>query len=329
MADILLLGMGPTTLSALDSLADKVNVIGVVRAPDSGAESMPSVVERAHKLGITVFSDVSLLSVEALIDRLKPDCVVVSSYNRILSARMVAKCRFVNVHYSSLPRYRGTATVNWALINGEPYASITIHRLIPEMDAGNILFQQHVPIQERDTVADLYRKLNDIQRDHLADTVVRFLGGYEGTPQDLSRATFGCSRAPADGEIDWSASTRKIYCLVRALVDPFPGAFTYFKGRRLIVWKAEPVNDPPIYDGRVPGRITGISKSDGYVTVLTGDGVMKVLEVQLQGENKTAAANVIRSVRETLGLRMGDLLERIRILEEQIAEFRTVRKGNT
>jgi methionyl-tRNA formyltransferase len=219
--------------------------------------------------------------------------------------------------------------VNWALINGDPFVAISIHTIVPELDAGNILFQQRIPIQENDTVADLYQKLNTIQQEQLAETVVRFLSGDEGISQDNKNATYGCSRIPADGEIDWVASTRQIDRLVRALVTPFPGAYTYFQGRHLTIWKAEPVLNTPSYEGRIPGRVVGISKPKGYVEALTGDGVLRIFEVQFEGEKRTAATDIIKSVRGTLGLRTTDLLDRIQALEQQLAKLSGMLEGNT
>jgi methionyl-tRNA formyltransferase len=328
MANVLLIGMGVTTLSALNSLAAKFTVVGVVRNEGSSDELPDPVVCRARELQIPVFRDTSIAGVSSLVAQLKPDCVVVSSYNRILGPSLTTQCLFVNVHYSPLPRYRGRANVNWALINDEPWAAISIHAIVPELDAGNILFQQRVRIEAEDTVADLYRKLNELQQDHLAETVARYLDGCEGIPQDEREATYGCGRSPEDGEIDWAATTRQISCLIRALVTPFPGAYTYFQGKRLTIWRAEPVPNPLVYTGRVPGRVVKVARSDGSVEVLTGDGVLKVMEVGFPGEPKTAAANVVKSVRETFGLRTADLWERIRILEQQVAKLTAITKGN-
>jgi methionyl-tRNA formyltransferase len=105
-----------------------------------------------------------------------------------------------------------------------------------------------------------------------------------------------------------------VYDLVRALTPPYPGAFTYLDGERLTVWSAEPVADPPRYDGRVPGRVVRVSP-EGWVEVLTGDGVIRVREVERPGGPRRPAAEVVRSVKCTLGLSVADLLERIRALE--------------
>lgn len=279
------------------------------------------VVHLAQQAGIPIFSDTSQKEIKSLVLKFQPDCVVVSSYNQILPPSLIELSTFINVHYSPLPQYRGRANVNWAIINDEPCAAISIHQIAPGLDEGNILFQQLIPIHFDDTVANLYDRLNTIQKQHLGETVVKALQGYTGIPQNHVEASYGCTRLPEDGEINWSASTISIDALIRSLVSPFPGAYTYFQGEKLLVWQAKPVDNPPNYIGRIPGRIIGRSKSAGYVDVLTDDGVLRILEVQLPGEEKTAAANVIKSVKSTLGLRMSELLNRIQTLEKQITKL--------
>jgi methionyl-tRNA formyltransferase len=316
MVNVLLIGLGTTTLSALESLLPQCNVQGLVRNADA-SDADDAVVNLADKMGIPIFSDVCQKNIKSLLLKFNPDCVVVSSYHQILPPELTTLSTFINVHYSPLPHYRGRANVNWAIINDESCAAITIHKIVPELDAGNILFQQLISIRSEDTVADLYERLNDIQRQRLGETVVKAWNGYAGVPQNSAEATYCCTRLPEDGEINWSTSTRSIDCFIRALVSPFPGAYTYFQGRKLLVWQATSVNNPPVYVGRIPGRVIGRSKTEGYVDVLTGDGVLKIFEVQFEGEEKTAAANVIKSVKSTLGLRMSDLLNRIQTLEQE------------
>jgi len=317
MVNVLLIGIGTTTLTALESLMAKCHVQGVVR----DAPIDDPVVKLAQQANIPVFSDTSQKEIKSLILKLQPDCVVVSSYNQILPSSLIELSTFINVHYSPLPQYRGRANVNWAIINHEPCAAISIHRISPDLDEGNILFQQLIPIHLDDTIADLYDRLNQIQQQNLGETVVKVFHGYEGVKQNNTEATYACTRLPEDGEINWSDSTRNIYALIRALVAPFPGAYTYFQGKKLLIWQAKPVNNPPVYVGRIPGRIIGRVKSEGFVDVLTGDGVLRIYEVQLEGEEKTAAANIIKSVKSTLGLRTSDLLNRIQILEAQITKL--------
>lgn len=322
MANVLLIGMGTTTLSALESLMSKCNVQGVVRSVDTESSSDDPVVSVAQKAGIPIFTDTSQKEIKSLILKFQPDCVVVSSYNQILPPSLIEPSTFINVHYSPLPHYRGRANVNWAIMNDEPCAAITIHRISPQLDEGNILFQQLIPIHFDDTVADIYNNLNEIQLLNLGDTVLKALYGYEGVPQNNAEATYCCTRLPEDGEIDWSAATRSIDCFIRALVSPFPGAYTYFQGQKLLVWQAKSVENPPIYVGRIPGRVIGRSKLEGYVDVLTGDGILRLLAVQFTGGEKTAPANVIKSVKTTLGLQTSELLNRIETLEKEILRLK-------
>jgi len=317
---VLLVGMGPTTATALDALAERFAVIGLVREVAGGA--VDPVVVRACRLGVRIIPVATIPGIEAAVNELRPDCVVVSSFHRILPDTLLAKCPFLNVHYAMLPRYRGRANVNWAILNGERSTGISIHEIAPGLDAGNILYQAEVPIGPDDDVTTLYERLNALQGGALAEAVERLLSGDRGDLQDESQATYGCTRLPDDGEIDWTASTAAVHALVRSLTPPFPGAFTYFEGRRLTVWRANVVADPPRYVGRVPGRVVNVSRAGGWVDVLTGDGVLRLLEVQIDGGERTVAANVIRSVKATLGLRTADLLRRIEQLEKQVSSLR-------
>lgn len=320
---LLLLGIGPTTLSALESLVPHFALLGVVRDRKvvAGAPEHDPVIARAHDLGVPCFADTTLAAVAGLVRDLRPDCVVISSYNRIIGPELLKHCPFVNVHYAPLPAYRGRANVNWAIINGESEAAISIHTVAAGLDAGNILFQQRRPIGPDDTIGDLYAALNELQRQYLGATIARFLSGYQGEPQDESQATYGCTRIPQDGEIDWGQPTAQIYALIRGLAAPYPGAFSFLHMRRLRIWRATPVTDAPRYVGRIAGRVVGRSRAAGSVDVLTGDGILRLYEVQFDSGDPLPAAQAITSTRETLGLRTSDLLERIAQIEQTVARI--------
>jgi methionyl-tRNA formyltransferase len=310
--------MGPTTLSALESLAARFRVVGLFRDARSSPDGTDEVVERARALTVPVFSDLSIDDVERVVGQSRPDCTVVSSYDRILPSRVLSRSRFVNVHYAPLPEYRGRANVNWAVINDEPETAITIHVMAPGLDAGNILYQQRIPIGADDTVRELYIRLNEVQREVLGKTVARYISGYAGEPQDETAATYGCTRVPDDGEINWSDSTKRIYALIRALAPPYPGAHTYLGARRVTILRAAPLANAPRYVGRIPGRVVGRSSKNGHVDVLTGDGVLRIHEVMTADSIAAPAAVFIESTKQTLGLRTADLLARIEALESRL-----------
>jgi methionyl-tRNA formyltransferase len=303
---VLLVGIGPTSRSALEGLAERFDVCAIVRDGDDETTAL------ARELGVPVIADATVRGVREAVTERRPDAVVVSSFNRILDAELVSRCPFVNVHYAPLPRGRGRATVNWAIINGESTAAISIHHLVPGLDAGGILYQATVPIGDDSTVTTVYAELNELQRRNIAAAVAAAIAGEPGVAQDEHDATYLCTRVPDDGEIDWSRSTVAIDRLVRALQPPFPAAFTWLGLDKLHVEAATPVADDRVYEGRIPGRVVFVDRPAGTVDVLTGDGVLRLHRLRLEDGEPVPAASVVSSVQMTLGLRTTDLVAALR-----------------
>lgn len=314
---VFLIGYGPTAESALESLMNSVDVVATVRDvldPDDPVRRL------ALRHGLTVHGPRPRKDMEELIALHHPDAVVVSSYNRVLSPDALRSCPFINVHYAPLPRYRGNAPVNWAIINGEPSTAITIHMMDPEVDSGNVLYQENVPIVAGDTATTLFAKLNAIQARHLGPTVGRTVAtGWRGDRQFGEAATYGCPRVPADGEIRWDEPAEAIARLVRALTHPFPAAFTFHEGRVLLVHDAEATPPDRHHAGAIPGAVVRRSTAHGWVEVLTGRGVLRLHEVARPGLAASRAADLIRSTRARLGLGKLELLCRIESLEARLA----------
>jgi len=226
------------------------------------------------------------------------------------------------VHDSLLPEYRGFAPLNWSIINDEPRTGVTVFRISERMDGGEILLQRGVSIGRTDTAPQVYERV-------CAATVEVVLEAYRqlthGTavpiPQDYSTGSFTCARTPVDGEIDWAQPSRRIYNLIRALTFPYPGAYTYYRGQRIFVLRAEEI-DRPCYRGRIPGRVVQILPGQG-VDVLTADGVLRVTHVSSDGRTTRSAEDVIRSVKMSLGLRLQDLEERLAEMERRLEALTT------
>ena len=299
---VLLVGLGPTTESALDGLIGDFDIVGLIRDIEDRT------VARASQAGVPVLLEPTASGLRSALRDLSPDAVVVSSFNRIIGPEMLDRCPFINVHYAPLPRGRGRATVNWAIINGEDRAWISIHHVVPELDAGGLLYQGFAPIESTSTVNSLYQDLNGLQRDHLADAVRAALAGDPGVTQDEREASYYCTRIPTDGEVDWSLAAIEIDRLVRALQPPFPYAFTWLGLERLQIVRAEALSESDRFEGRIIGRVVAVDRSTGSVDVLAGSGSIRLRELALDDGVATPAAALIKSVRSTLGLSTTDLV---------------------
>ncbi len=202
-------------------------------------------------------------------------------------------------HDSLLPRYRGFSPTVWAMINGEAASGATLFEIADEVDAGPIIAQKQTVISSEDTIATVMARVKDLYLDILTETLPSLMSGHpKKTPQDHALATYACKRLEADNRIEWSGSTLDIYNLIRAVSRPYSGAFTYANGTKMRVWRASIVTEGPRYIGRVAGRVVSVAP-DG-VLVLTGDGVLKLQEVQLENGQAVAANSVITSLKTTL-----------------------------
>ncbi len=189
------------------------------------------------------------------IRQLRPDYLFSFYYRRLLGAELLACAArgAYNLHGSLLPRYRGRAPANWVLVNGETQTGVTLHRMIERADAGPILAQQAVAIDPEDTALSLHGKLRKAAGALLRDSLpLLALGVLPEVEQDESQASHFGRRTPADGLLDWHRPARQLYDLVRAVTQPYPGAFCQVGEQKLIVWSAEVVAGN---HGREPGSV--------------------------------------------------------------------------
>jgi UDP-4-amino-4-deoxy-L-arabinose formyltransferase/UDP-glucuronic acid dehydrogenase (UDP-4-keto-hexauronic acid decarboxylating) len=189
------------------------------------------------------------------INKLAPDFIFSFYYRHLLGENLLACARNggFNLHGSLLPRYRGRAPANWVLVNGETETGVTLHRMVKRADAGAIVAQQRVSISATETALSLHGKLRTSAADLLSETLPLLgRGQLPGIEQDESRATYFGRRTPADGLIDWQQPASRLYNLVRAVTQPYPGAFCALGEHKLIVWSARVQAGN---DGQAPGTV--------------------------------------------------------------------------
>jgi len=204
-------------------------------------------------------------------------------------------------HDSLLPAYRGFAPSVWAILNGDDHTGVTLFEVAEGVDTGPIVAQKRVPIDPGDTIADVLPRVTRTYLDVLNEQLPALLAGNAPrAAQDDRLATYTCRRIPDDNRIDWAMPAHTIFNLIRAVTAPYPGAFTAFNGRKLTVWGAQRLPDCPPYIGRIPGRIVEVRPGAGSV-VLTGDGALLLTSVQVEGEPRRPASDVLASLSHTLG----------------------------
>ncbi|HBL23383.1 MAG TPA: formyltransferase [Deltaproteobacteria bacterium] len=250
-------------------------------------------VELAREYDIPVYMPESLTDKRwmTIIRDIRPDIIFSFYYRKMIPNAILEIPRIgaFNLHGSLLPQYRGRCPVNWVLIAGESRTGVTLHCMVEKPDAGDIVSQKEVPITFEDTVFSVYMKLVGAARELMQDILPHFEAGtFTRTAQTGPSSYFG-GRKPEDGLIDWAKDSLSIYNLTRAVTHPYPGAFTYFEGKRLFVWKAYPENVSP------RNAPAGTVISEHPLLVRTGSGSLRLISVQLEGEKEIEAAELVSS----------------------------------
>lgn len=300
---VLQLAYGQMAPFALESLLSSFKVTAIITPPAGKNLYRPqknlAVETLARQHHIPIIKSDKFSDLETAINKYQPQAVLIASYHKVIPASILGLSKFINIHHGDLPRWRGRANVNWAIILGKKFIGLTYHEAIPDLDAGAIYAQLKIPIIDRDTVKTVYDKINRYVQKYSAPVIKKVLQSYAGRPQ-RGQPTYCITRLPEDGLIDWSQSTVTIDRLVRALTHPYPGAFTYFNGKKLTVWKTVIPRQPRRYVGRIPGRIALIHKNLG-VEVLTGNSSI-ILTSVTYGHQSGNATDFIKSVNASLGI---------------------------
>lgn len=219
----------------------------------------------------------------------------------------------LNAHAGDLPRFRGNATPNWAILAGEHQVALCIHQMSAELDAGKVLLKRFFPLTSDTYVGDIYTFIEQNAPDmflEALDTLERgcLIGKNQST--DPSRALRCFPRIPSDSEIHWDQPADNICRLIRASAEPFSGAYSFLEGKRIIIWRARVETLPYSYLG-IPGQVVERRTTDKEVAILTAHGVLILECVELDQQGPQPPTKVIKSTRTRLGLNYSIELERL------------------
>jgi methionyl-tRNA formyltransferase len=221
----------------------------------------------------------------AAMQALQPDFLFSCYYRSMLKQPFLDLPRLgaLNLHGSLLPRYRGRCPLNWVLVHGEAETGVTLHYMEAKADQGDIVGFKRVPITFEDTALTLFAKMTAAAPELLREAYPLLRAGTAPRlTQDHARASYFGGRTPADGLIDWRHSALQTYNLVRAVTHPYPGAFTFFKGRKLLVWAGQ-IMAAAVPGPFEPGQVTAGVPGEGLL-VATGSGNFLITQAQWEGE---------------------------------------------
>ena len=288
------LGTPAFAVPTLERLVERGHqVLAAVTQPDrpkgrGQTLAPPPVKEAALRLGVPVYQPERIKRPESVdyLRSLAPEAMVVVGYGQIIPQSIIdiTPLGILNVHASLLPRYRGAGPIQWAIVNGETVTGVTIMRIDAGLDTGPMLLKAATAIGADETALDLGRRLSVMGADLLIEALDALAAArIVPQPQENAQASYAPMLKKEDGRIDWSRSAAQIHNQVRGM-QPWPGAYSIFRGGALHVWRARPVEAGA---GHPPGTLVRIKP----LLVACGAGALELIEVQMEGRKRMPAAD--------------------------------------
>lgn len=256
-----------------------------------------------YRIDLHKVSDINDKAVVEQIRNMQPDVIFELGWSQIISKDIldIPKKGCTGVHASLLPKNRGAASLNWALIKGEEKTGVTLFYLSEKPDDGDIIGQKEFYIDDRDDISTLHSKSDIASAELLLENIDAIRDGtVKRIKQNASEVTFTSRRKPEDGVIDWNKTSREIYNWIRAQTHPFPGAFTFWKGKKLYIWQSEIQSNQ---SGVKPGVVFRVESKKG-ILVGTKDGLILVKRAQLENDAEMWTDDLA----EKHGIENGDIL---------------------
>lgn len=302
---IIFMGTPDFAVGTLRSLAEAGHEITlVVSQPDKpkgrGHAMVPTPVKAvAEELGIPVFQPVKIREAKDVLEKTEADVCVVAAFGQIIPASILHMKKYgcINVHASLLPKYRGAAPIQWAVIDGEKESGVTIMQMDEGLDTGDMLAKAIVPLDEKETGGSLFDKLSEAGGRLCVETLAK-LEKDEITPekQGESPTAYASMLDKKMGNIDWNKSAVVIERLVRGL-NPWPSAYTHLDGKTLKIWASDVL--PQSASKGESGEILEVTKD--AIHVQTGDGILVLREIQLAGKARMDAGAFLRGYKVVPG----------------------------
>lgn len=308
---IVFMGTPKAAVPSLEKiLADGHEVVAVYTQPDRPAGrgnklSAPPVKEFVSVHNLKVFQPTKIKTAEALetFKSHNADVAVVVAYGRILPESFLEAFPkgAINVHFSLLPKYRGAAPVNWAIVNGEKTTGVTTMQMDAGLDTGDILLQTEKPVGDRENSIELMERLSHVGADLLSETLVK-IEEINPKAQNHSEATSAPIMKKDDGLIDWKLSATEISDRVRGF-QPFPSSYTKYQDKKLTVWKAFEVQNSEFCIQDLGEVLT--AKGDKLCVSCGNQTVLQIEELQLEGKKRMQVRDFLNGVKMQIGEKLG------------------------
>lgn len=308
MLRVVFMGTPAFAVPSLRALAAAgYNVVAAFTQPDrpvgrGGKLAAPPVKQAALELGLDVYQPESAKTGEvySYLQDKQPDVIVVVGYGQIISQRVIDLPRLgcVNVHSSLLPRLRGAAPINWAIVRGDKKTGVSTMQIVKKLDAGDVLGVKETAIGDDEYAPELANRLAEDGALLLIETLQRLeIGAITPQPQNDAESTYAPIMKREDGLVDWSLPAQEIYNRVRGF-SPWPGAYTFFRGKRFHIHRA----------WVAPGQATPATMvvEGSALKIGCGEGLLQALEVQLEGKRAMAAEDFVNGYRPAVAEKLSD-----------------------
>ena len=309
---IVFMGTPEFAVPSLESLiSNGYEVVAVYTQPDKAAgrgrvmeESPIKIAALRYNLNVTQPANMKSAETRALLADLKPDAIIVAAYGQILplSVLEIPPYGCLNIHPSLLPKYRGVAPVPAAILSGDEFTGVSIMLLDKGVDTGPVLTSVRIPVLPQDTAGSLMEKLSHTGAQLLLDTLPGwFRKEIKSQPQNNADASYTKMLTKEAGDIDWKLPAVQIWRQVRAY-QPWPGCYTRWQGKQLKILEAVPLTGEGT---RGAGCVVVVKDSAAAFGVITGDGILGVIQVQLEGKKVVTAKEFLNGQRQFIGAMLG------------------------